>query len=115
MPFGYVYGIQSGLFIKVGMTKNIRLRLREMNLYNPHPCKVVVRRRCEHPRAVEKRIHELLAKHAIGREWFVATPQQVREAASIAQKEERNRLIELARREKEEDERGNVSESVPHA
>jgi hypothetical protein len=84
---GWVYGIQSGPFIKVGVGNSIQARLRTMNLYNPHPCKVVLRRQCDEPYFVEKRIHELLKLHSIGREWFAATALQVREAAKIAFKD----------------------------
>lgn len=78
VQFDWLYGIQSSLFIKIGVARNINTRLRTMNLYNPHPCKVVVKRRLWNAYAVEKRMHKALAPHAIGREWFVVDAALIR-------------------------------------
>jgi hypothetical protein len=88
---GWVYGIQSGQFIKIGFAYSIARRLREMRLYNPHPLKVVLRRRCESPRFVEQRMHTILKPRALGREWFDVTPEQAREAVTIALQDEDGR------------------------
>lgn len=82
----YVYGIQSGEFIKVGFTTSIDARLHEMKLYNPHPLSVVMKRRVASGRAkaVEGRIHLLLADYSVGREWFTAPPKLVQKAATVA-------------------------------
>lgn len=83
-PTSYVYGIQSGLFIKIGVAGNIKARLETMNLYNPHPCKVVARRVTEYAYLVEKRVHKILEPYAIGREWFMVDAKLVRAALTIA-------------------------------
>lgn len=84
---GWLYGIQSGLFIKVGVANNIKTRLHQMNLLNPHPCKVVVRRQVANVWRVERRMHEMLAPYAIGREWFMCDPPVVRTALTAVLKE----------------------------
>jgi hypothetical protein len=84
----WVYGIQSGLFIKVGMTENIATRLKTMNLYNPHPRKVIARRRVhELAGRVELRMHKVLAPYAIGREWFAVDAALVRAALTLVIKQ----------------------------
>lgn len=83
---GYIYGIQSGLFIKIGVAENISARLKTMNLYNPHPCKVVARRFHTEAYQVERAAHAIMAPYAIGREWFMADATIVRLALTVAVK-----------------------------
>lgn len=78
---GWVYGIQCREFIKVGCTQDMRRRFEEMRLANPFPLKVILKRQTRHPRRLEAFVHRHLTHVAIGREWFMATPAQVREAA----------------------------------
>lgn len=79
--YGFVYGIQSLDLIKVGSAENIEKRLTVMRLYNPHGCELVFYRRTYAPLIFEKRMHELLADKAVGREWFRASLADVRQAA----------------------------------
>lgn len=81
---GWVYGIQSFQLIKIGVAHNIRVRLHAMKLHNPHPLKVVLRRRSENPYLIERLMHRILAPRALGREWFDISPEQAREAANLA-------------------------------
>lgn len=83
----FIYGIQSGLFVKIGVANNIIARLKTMNLYNPHPCKVILRRECYgNAYRIEKEMHRILAAHSIGREWFTVSQEQAREAFKVAQR-----------------------------
>lgn len=75
-----VYGIQSGEFIKVGITHDLKRRKHEMALFNPHPCKVVFNKYAAVPRFIERELHKALAQFAIGREWFKITPEQLFDA-----------------------------------
>lgn len=84
---GWVYGIQSGQFIKVGAADDIRARLHMFRLHNPHPLKVVMRRMVPENYWVEKRMHQLLADHALGREWFDCSSELVRAAYEVAYKD----------------------------
>lgn len=83
----WVYGIQSGRFIKVGVAIDMPSRLDTFRLHNPHPIKVVMRRMVPEHYWVEKRIHHLLAAYAIGREWFDCSPELVRAAYEQAYKD----------------------------
>jgi hypothetical protein len=67
-----LYGIQSGDFIKIGITRHLVRRLEAARLFNPHPLKVVIRRNVwgGYARIVEIKAHQLLAQYALGREWF---------------------------------------------
>src|ERR1043166_3258559 len=90
----WVYGIQSGLFIKIGIANSIPARLKIMNLYNPHPCKVVLRRQFQEARWVEMRMHEALAPYAVGREWFMVDATLVRAVATVVAKQLREKQID---------------------
>jgi hypothetical protein len=83
----YVYGIQSGQFIKVGAANDIQKRLHTFRLYNPLPLKVILRRVVKENYWVEKQMHRSLAQYAIGREWFDCSPDLVRTAFEEALKE----------------------------
>lgn len=90
----YLYGIQSGLFIKIGVSRDIPQRLNHMNLYNPHPCKVVLRRLCTDTFWVEKRMHAVLAPYALGREWFMIDAALARATATIVFNELRQKKVD---------------------
>ena len=83
----WVYGIQSGQFIKVGVAQDIRSRLFAFRLHNPHPIKVVMRRMVPEHYWVEKRMHQLLAQYSIAREWFDCAADLVRAAYEEAYKD----------------------------
>lgn len=79
----YVYGIQSGEFIKIGVATNISQRLNAMRLLNPHPIKVILRRRLCAAFYCERKMHEILEPKAVGREWFKVTVDEVLAAAAV--------------------------------
>lgn len=105
MGIGWVYGIQSGSLIKIGITSSMSQRLRAMRLHNPHPLRIVLRRRCEDCYFVERRMHKLLEAGAKGREWFTASPDQVREAYKVAHADMRVHLLQQELWERESAER----------
>jgi hypothetical protein len=82
--YGYVYAIKSLDLIKVGVAKNIEKRMETMRLHNPHGCELLFYRRTYAPYTFEKRMHELLAEKAVGREWFRVTLEEVRTASKTA-------------------------------
>ena len=95
-----------------------------MNLYNPHPCKVVMRYQHQDARWIEMEIHRLLSKHSLGREWFAVSVAQAKDAlktARIANQERRDAQIRweyesaarnAARRERvEQRKRGRIVDS----
>jgi hypothetical protein len=82
--YGYVYAIKSLDLIKVGVAKDIEKRMEAMRLMNPHGCELLFYRRTYAPYTFEKRMHELLADKAVGREWFRVTLEEVRIASKTA-------------------------------
>lgn len=82
--YGFVYAIKSLDLIKVGVAKDIAKRMNAMRLDNPHGCELLFYRRTYAPYTFEKRMHELLAEKAAGREWFRVTLEEVRVASKTA-------------------------------
>jgi len=82
--YGFVYAIQSLDLIKVGVAKDIQKRMEAMRLDNPHGCELLFYRRTYAPYTFERRMHELLADKAVGREWFRAALADVRAASKTA-------------------------------
>ena len=82
--YGYVYAIKSLDLINVVVAKNIDKRLNDMRALNPHGCELLFYRRTYAPYTFEKRMHELLADKAVGREWFRASLAEVRTASKTA-------------------------------
>jgi hypothetical protein len=82
----YIYAIQSGQFIKIGLARNLKRRLYAMRLHNPHELRLMAHRvipvRWAH--RIERCAHRLLAEQTIGREWFACTAEQAREAISFS-------------------------------
>jgi len=95
----YVYGIKSLDLIKIGVAKDIDERLAAMRLLNPHGCELVFYRRVYAPFLFEKRMHELLADKAVGREWFRITVEELRQAATKAKSKSLSAELALERSE----------------
>jgi hypothetical protein len=79
----WVYGIQCGQFIKVGVAKSIDKRLNDMRALNPHPLTVIFRRRMKAAFYCERKMHSVLREKSIGREWFEVSPEEVKAAGII--------------------------------
>lgn len=80
----FIYGFQSGEYIKIGITKSIATRLRQLRLYNPHPITVVLKRQHIEAARIERVIHRVLREEAVGREWFKISPEDAHIAANYA-------------------------------
>jgi hypothetical protein len=102
-PFAqnFVYGIQSGQFIKIGVARDIAKRMTIMRLHNPHGCTLVFRRWTYCAYHCERTMHEVLAAKSIGREWFEVTVQEVRAASRVGISEANKLYRELRRKERE--------------
>ncbi len=81
---GFVYGIKSLDLIKVGVAQDIAKRMHKMRLENPHGLELVFYRKVFAPFRFEKRMHEILADRAVGREWFRVSLSELRVAATSA-------------------------------
>ena len=64
-----IYFIQSGQYLKVGYTSNMKNRYRKYVTENPNQIKLIGQ--CKGGFDVEKRIHKQLAKWKHNREWFI--------------------------------------------
>lgn len=95
----YVYGIQSGQYIKIGVAADIERRMGTMRLYNPHPFALVFKRKTACAYHCERRMHEILGAKAIGREWFEVTLDEVKAAAVIGLSEARAAFREQLKRD----------------
>lgn len=81
----WIYGIQSGRFIKVGTTVDIKARMDTFRLHNPNRLRLILKRRVrEAPYWIEARMHRILDDYAVGREWFSCKGIEVKEAFAIA-------------------------------
>jgi hypothetical protein len=85
----FLYAIQSGAHVKVGLSRNVRQRLNEMELLNPVEPRLALYRTLTRNIAptFEKRVHELLAGYHYRREWFTAPISEIRLAAKITTRE----------------------------
>lgn len=81
----WIYAIQSGPFVKIGVATSIARRMHKMRLENPHGLTVIYRQKMRS--AVfhcEKKMHEVLRDKAVGREWFAdVTIEEILAAAEI--------------------------------
>lgn len=80
----YIYFIQSGDLVKVGMTNDVQQRLKAFRLASPRG--LYLRGTREVPALIanqtEKQIYRALKDHAVGREWF---RMQAKDARAVAE------------------------------
>lgn len=74
----FLYVIETGDFVKVGLSRNVDQRMREMDLLNPLTPRLVLFRTLTRNTApaVEKHAHGLLAEFHHKREWFRTPPME---------------------------------------
>lgn len=67
---GYVYLMESGGKYKIGFSKDVSRRAKELN-NRPFPVTILsVSKKTENARDEEKRLHDALSKHRIDGEWY---------------------------------------------
>jgi len=78
----YMYCLKSGAFVKIGLADRPDERAAILSLGNPYGIEIV--ETWALPRSVSKiiemAIHRRLSEHAVGREWFKATPEMAKRA-----------------------------------
>ena len=87
-----LYVIQSGEFVKVGITDDVKKRLFSLQAGNPLPLRLRMSRTMPAALAlqVEAMVHRVLAEHSIGREWFrIEAAVAVKAARPILREAER--------------------------
>ena len=67
---GFVYMIQAGEFVKIGLTDNVARRLLSLQTGNPEPLVLLKSWPTICPAADEKHIHQTLKRFWIRGEWF---------------------------------------------
>ena len=79
----FLYAIETGDYVKVGLSKNVPQRVREMELMNPLQPNLLLYRTLTRNTApaVEKRAHKLLAEYHHKREWFHTPPIEILRSA----------------------------------
>lgn len=82
----WLYGIQSGRFLKIGITHSLAKRLASARAFNPHPLTILIRRSIpySYARIIEKRAHQILADYSTGREWFSVDLETAKKAVDEA-------------------------------
>ncbi len=71
----YVYFIGNEDSIKIGLSKRPKDRVKEVQVGNPKPIKLLASIQCVDSFATEKWLHELFAQSHISGEWFNHTPR----------------------------------------
>jgi hypothetical protein len=82
----YMYVIQSMEFCKVGISQDVKRRVRDFRAGNPHPMPVLARFRFSSKLTAllaERTTHAVLARYSIGREWFEISPELAINAAKV--------------------------------
>lgn len=75
----FLYAIETGDYVKIGLSKNVPQRVREMELMNPLQPNLLLYRTLTRNTApaIEKRAHALLTEFHHKREWFHTPPMEV--------------------------------------
>lgn len=81
-----LYGVQCGLFVKIGIAANIERRIIEFEVGNPYPMKVIMDRKINAAFAAEAEhlAHKMLASAHHRGEWFLTTRQEARRVINLA-------------------------------
>ncbi len=67
---GFIYFIQCGSFVKIGIAENVHSRLRALKIAAPEPIKIINFFEDKNAGSVEKNFHRLLKKYHSNGEWF---------------------------------------------
>lgn len=81
--FGYVYIIKCCSFYKIGITKNIKDRIRNYDTHNPKKTEYVHFEFFDDSEEVEKILFDIFQDKRIKGEWFKLKREDVLEAISI--------------------------------
>ena len=73
----YVYIIKAGKHTKVGISKNLQNRFKEIQTANPYVLELVFTKIVDNAQAVEKSIHKEYSNFHILGEWFILSDKQI--------------------------------------
>lgn len=80
--FVYLLQTQSGL-CKIGWTKSVMSRVRQLQCGNPEPLLLLHHFRSENAQRDERKLHRLFAYKLVRNEWFALTDQDIENVRSI--------------------------------
>lgn len=75
-----IYFVRSGDLVKIGKTKNLKMRLRELQRFNSHELRVIVT--IPGRETQERKLHDLFADRRVKGEWFSITDEEAIAAAA---------------------------------
>ena len=70
-PRTLVYVAAAGLAFKIGVTGNLKRRLKQLRTHSPFPPVIIWQRPFEDAVAIEQKLHSALVRHRTHGEWFV--------------------------------------------
>lgn len=76
-PDGYVYLLGGGGYYKIGRSRNVSRRMRQLEIQLPWPVEVLHTIPCEDHHASEKALHERFAGKRANGEWFALDDEDV--------------------------------------
>jgi hypothetical protein len=74
---GYVYLVQAGDFIKVGIARDVKRRIDLMQVGCPFKIELIAAIPCADPRKIERALHDKLKPYHSRGEWYVALRSEV--------------------------------------
>lgn len=74
---GWVYFIQSGEFVKIGISQDVTKRLQTLQTASPYPMKVIKKLAVPYPASAEFRLHRYYADRRRAGEWFALTADDI--------------------------------------
>lgn len=70
-PRTLVYVVSAGPAFKIGVTGNLKRRLKQIRTHTPFPPQIIWQRAFEDAVTIEQRLHSALGRHRTHGEWFV--------------------------------------------
>lgn len=95
----FIYVIASGPYMKIGITRDLKKRIKGVECHNPHEVRLICYRRvpAHYARRAEMQIHAELAAHQHRGEWFTADLETIMASVKRAVYDA-NRWNDLAQR-----------------
>ena len=79
-----IYLISDGTFIKIGITSNIRKRIKNLQTGNPNKLKVIFTYYVDNAEQLEMELHKKFKRKRKAGEWFDLTDDDVMVARNVA-------------------------------
>lgn len=80
---GYVYILKSGIYYKIGISKNPKTRLQFYITENPNEIEIIANKKVEDSKTLEKRLHEKFKNKIHRGEWFLLEAHDVENAKDL--------------------------------